>query len=145
MNSNVVPVDFWDSAAHPGELVGLDKQAVQDGQYLGSYFATDPKLNSTYNYPVTCGDLNALVQTGGRLDPSTNTIRRKGAKIGSQSAQLLVDQDIRTLNASNHPYANQMMYCSDRVPGTSLETRRIDTAPAIFSNAYTLAHPYTLA
>lgn len=139
MDSTAVPASFWDSAAYPGEISGMDKQAVQDGQYLASYFASDPKLNSSYPYPVTCGDLNALVQTGGRLDPSMNTVRRKGAKIGSQSAQLLVDQDIRTLNPSNHPYAQTMTYCSDRLPGTHMETRRVDTLPHIFTNPYTLA------
>lgn len=137
--NTTVPTGFWDSAAHPGDVVGLDKQAVSDGQYLAAYFATDPKLNSSYPYPVTCGDLNALIQTGGRIDPSMNTVRRKGAKIGSQSAQLLIDQDVRTLAPSNNPYAPQMMYCSDRLPGTFLETRRIDTLPP------TTAQPYTLA
>ncbi len=82
MNSNIVPSSFWDSSAHPGDVVGLDKQAVSDGQYLAAYYATDPKLNNSYGYPVTCGDLNALIQTGGRLDPTMNTVRRKGAKIG---------------------------------------------------------------
>ena len=54
MNSNIVPATFWNSAAHPGDVIGLDKQAVSDGAYLAAYFATDPKLNSSYNYPVTC-------------------------------------------------------------------------------------------
>jgi len=138
MNSNVVPESFWNSAAQPGDVIGMDKQAVSDGMYLAAYYATDPKLNNSYGFPVTCGDLNALIQTGGRLDPSMNTVRRKGAKIGSQSAQLLVDQDIRTLNPSNNPYAAQMMYCSDRLPGTYLETRRIDTLPPTTANPYTL-------
>ncbi len=42
MNSNIVPSSFWDSSAHPGDVVGLDKQAVSDGQYLAAYYATDP-------------------------------------------------------------------------------------------------------
>ena len=58
MESTAVPASFWDSAAYPGAIAGMDKQAVQDGQYLASYYASDPKLNSSYPYPVTCEALS---------------------------------------------------------------------------------------
>lgn len=121
----------------PGDVLGLDKQAVSDGEYAASYYSGDPRLNSTTPFPVTCGDLNALIRNGGRIDPNMNTVRRKGAKIGSQSAQLLVDQDSRILNPSNNPLGPQTTYCSYSVPDSFLDTRR-GTA------AMQLVQPYAL-
>lgn len=112
------------SALQPGDVVGMDKQAVADGEYAAAYYAGDPRMNSTTPYPVTCADLNALIRNGGRIDPNVNTVRRKGAKIGGQTSQLLVDQDSRLLNPSNNPFAGQTMYCSYSVPDSYLDTRR---------------------
>jgi hypothetical protein len=126
------------NSAHPNDVIGMDKQAVADGQYMAAYFAGDPKLNSTYPYPVTCGDLNTVIRTGNRVDPNINTVRRKGAKIGSQSSQLLVNQDVRTLNPANHPFATRMMYCAQTLPDVYLDTRRINTGRPIVA-------PYSLA
>ena len=108
----------------PGDVLGMDKQAVADGEYAAAYYMGDPMLNSTTPYPVSCGALNSLIRNGGRIDPNVNTVRRKGAKIGSQSAQLLVDQDSRVLNPSNNPLGPQTMYCAYSVPDSFLDTRR---------------------
>ena len=104
--------------------VGLDTQAIKDGEYAAAYYAGDPKINANVPWPTTCGDLNTLIRTGGRIDPNINTVRRKGAKIGSQSSQLLVDQDSRILSPVNNPYMAQTMQCSQSLPGMFLDTRR---------------------
>ena len=108
----------------PGDVIGMDKQAVADGEYAASYYTGDPRMNATVPYPITCGDLNSLIRNGGRIDPNVNTVRRKGAKIGSQTSQLLVDQDSRILSPVNNPYGQYTMQCSQSLPGMFLDTRR---------------------
>ena len=119
-------------------IPGTSRQNLLDGGYLDGYQASDPKLDNQSGYPVTGKDLNALIITGGRVDPNLNTVRKKGGKIGSQSSQLLVNQDSRTLNLANNPYAAQTQYCAYSLPGMGLDTRRIDSNSAIVS-------PYALS
>lgn len=119
-------------------IPGTSRQKLLDGGYLEGYRSSDPKLDNQSTFPVTARDLNALILTGGRVDPHMNTVRRKGAKIGSQSSQLLVNQDSRILNVSNNPFAAQTQYCAYTLPGMGLDTRRIDSNSAIIS-------PYSLS
>ena len=119
-------------------MPGSSRQDLIDGGYLNGYQASDPRTDNQSTYPVTAKDLNALIVTGGRVDPDLNTVRRRGGKIGSQGSQLLINQDSRILNLSNNPYAAQTQYCAFTLPGMSLDTRRIDSNSAIIS-------PYSLS
>lgn len=117
---------------------GTSRQSLLDGGYLDGYQSSDPKMDNQSGFPVTCKDLNALIITGGRIDPDLNSVRRKGGKMGSQGSQLLVNQDSRILNPANNPYAAQTQYCAFTLPGMGLDTRRIDSNAAIIA-------PYALS
>lgn len=96
----------------------IDGDHLKDSWYMTGRLLCDPKTNATVKGPITCGDLNSLVLTGGRIDPSMESKRVRHPHI-------LIDQQERFLAPSNHPFAAQMARSSYYMTDAYVDTRRM--------------------
>lgn len=87
----------------------------------------DPRIDGTVRYPVTCGDLNARIVTGGRIEPNIKTRRQK-------VPQLLVRTGERFTDPAMNPYFQQTLRTSYRLPDGLIDTRRLN--PEMYMPTY---------
>ena len=87
----------------------------------------DPRIDGTSHFPVTCGDLNARIITGGRIEPNIKTRRQK-------VPQLLVRTGERFTDPAQNPYYANTLRTSYRLPDGLIDTRGLNPEMYIPTN-----------
>ena len=112
-----------------GPLATIDGPAPQ---YVPPQVSlADPRIDGRARYPVTCGDLNARIVTGGRLDPDIKTRRRK-------VPQVLIRTGERFTDPAMNPYFVNTFRSSYRLPDGLIDTRRLN--PEMYMPTYPLGN-----